>query len=105
MILEVWNGWEDVTKSELIAALAARNRHLLFDDTVLGVNSLLSALSDALASGERVEIRGFGAFSLRYRRARAARNPKTGETVVLPARYGLHFKAGQRLRERGQAPE
>jgi len=91
-----------VTKSELIAILAARNLQLPFSDTVLGVNSLLETLSDALATGGRVEIRGFGSFSTRYRRPRMSRNPKTGETVALPGRYALHFKAGRRRCEHGR---
>ena len=88
-----------MTKSQLIAAMAARHRHLDFSDTVMGVNSILETLSEALATGERIEIRGFGIFTIRYRRPRTARNPKTGEPIALPGRYALHFKAGHRLRD------
>jgi integration host factor subunit beta len=87
-----------VTRSELISAVASRQAHLVPADAAVGVKSLLALLSDALAEGQRVEIRGFGVFTLRYRPPRLGRNPKTGAQVSLPGRYALHFKPGDRLR-------
>jgi integration host factor subunit beta len=68
-------------------------------DVELAVKLMLDQMTDALASGERIEIRGFGSFSLHYRAPRMGRNPKTGETVPLPAKYVPHFKPGKELRE------
>lgn len=89
-----------MTKSELIEALTASQAHLKADDVDLGVKSLLDMMAGALASGERIEIRGFGSFSLHYRPARTGRNPKTGDAVALPGKYVPHFKPGKELRER-----
>ena len=69
-------------------------------DVELAVNVMLEHMTACLAKGGRIEIRGFGSFSLHYRRARAARNPKTGASIALPARYAPHFKPGKVLRER-----
>jgi integration host factor subunit beta len=66
----------------------------------LAVKMILDHMSDALARGERIEIRGFGSFSLHYRAPRVGRNPKTGEPVSLPGKYVPHFKPGKELRER-----
>ncbi len=71
-----------------------------YRDVELSVKGLLEQMSSALASGERIEVRGFGSFSLRYRPPRTGRNPKTGDTVSLPAKYVPHFKPGKELRER-----
>lgn len=87
-----------MTRSDLISALAIRQNHLVLDDVALGAKCILELLSDTLAAGERVEIRGFGSFALRYRQPRFGRNPRTGERVSLPGRYAVHFKAGDRLR-------
>ena len=89
-----------MTKSELIEALAERQKHLAFNDVELAVKSLLEQMSHALANGERIEIRGFGSFSLHYRPPRMGRNPKTGTAVALPGKYVPHFKPGKELRER-----
>ncbi|WP_240127056.1 integration host factor subunit beta [Thermomonas alba] len=89
-----------MTKSELIELLARRQPHLKADDVDLAVKSLLQMMSSALASGQRIEIRGFGSFSLHYRPPRTGRNPKTGEAVALPGKYVPHFKPGKELRER-----
>ena len=89
-----------MTKSELIEVLTARQGHLKADDVDLGVKALLDMMGSALASGERIEIRGFGSFSLHYRPARTGRNPKTGESVALPGKHVPHFKPGKELRER-----
>ena len=89
-----------MTKSELVEILAAKNSHLNHKDVELAVKSLLDQMSHALASGQRIEIRGFGSFSLHYRPPRIGRNPKTGESVALAAKYVPHFKPGKELRER-----
>lgn len=89
-----------MTKSELINRLAERFPQLGAKDADFAVKVLLDALADALARGQRVEIRGFGSFSLNYRPPRAGRNPKTGEQVRVPEKYVPHFKAGKELRER-----
>lgn len=89
-----------MTKSELIETLARRQPHLAFADVELAVKALLEHMSQSLASGERIEIRGFGSFSLHYRPPRIGRNPKTGEAVALPGKYVPHFKPGKELRER-----
>jgi integration host factor subunit beta len=92
-----------MTKSELIEALARRQTHLAFHDVELSVKELLEQISQELARGERIEIRGFGSFSLHYRPPRIGRNPKTGESVALPGKYVPHFKPGKELRERVNA--
>ncbi len=89
-----------MTKSELVEILATKNSHLNHKDVELAVKSLLDQMSHALASGQRIEIRGFGSFSLHYRPPRIGRNPKTGESVALAAKYVPHFKPGKELRER-----
>ena len=89
-----------MTKSELIEILAAKNGHLNHQDVELAVKSLLEQMSQALAGGERIEIRGFGSFSLHYRPPRQGRNPKTGDSVALAGKYVPHFKPGKELRER-----
>lgn len=89
-----------MTKSELIARLAERFPQLVAKDAELSVKVILDALSEALAQGSRIEIRGFGSFALNYRPPRIGRNPKTGEKVGVPAKYVPHFKAGKELRER-----
>ncbi len=89
-----------MTKSELIEQLSASQTHLNQADVELAVRSVIDQLSSALAEGERIEIRGFGSFSLHYRPARMGRNPKTGEQVALPGKHVPHFKPGKALRER-----
>ena len=89
-----------MTRSELIAAIGTRFPSLVADDVEIAVKEILGAMSDALANDDRIEIRGFGSFSLNYRPSRTGRNPKSGEAVVVPAKYAPHFKPGQELRER-----
>jgi len=89
-----------VTKSELIDLLASRQKHLAHLDVELSVKSIIEQMSAALASGDRIEIRGFGSFSLHFRAPRMGRNPKTGEAVALPGKHVPHFKPGKALRER-----
>lgn len=89
-----------MTKSELVARLAERFPQLVAKDADLAVNVILEAMNDALVSGQRIEIRGFGSFSLKFRSPRIGRNPKSGEQVSVPEKYVPHFKAGKELRER-----
>jgi len=89
-----------LTKSELIVRLAARNPRLAARDADEAVKLILDMLGAALSQGGRIEIRGFGSFSLNYRPARVGRNPKSGERVQVPAKHVPHFKAGKELRER-----
>ena len=89
-----------MTKSELIELLARRQPHLTADDVDMSVKSLLQMMGGALANGERIEVRGFGSFSLHYRPPRTGRNPKTGDTVALAGKHVPHFKPGKELRER-----
>jgi integration host factor subunit beta len=92
-----------MTKSELIEKLAAEQRHLSQTDVDLAVRTIIEQMSSALASGERIEVRGFGSFSLHFRPPRMGRNPKTGESVALPGKHVPHFKPGKELRERVNA--
>ncbi|WP_006788043.1 integration host factor subunit beta [Thiorhodospira sibirica] len=89
-----------MTKSELIAALIRKQSHLPPKDVEEAVKIILEHMSQALASGERIEVRGFGSFSLHFRPPKMGRNPKTGEKVPLEAKYVPHFKPGKDLRER-----
>ena len=89
-----------MTKSELIEAIAAKQTQLSLKDVELAVKGVIEQMSDSLASGERIEIRGFGSFSLHYREPRLGRNPKTGDRVDLSGKYVPHFKPGKELRDR-----
>jgi integration host factor subunit beta len=89
-----------MTKSELIEILSRRQAHLKADDVDLAVKNLLEMMSNALTEGERIEIRGFGSFSLHFRPPRLGRNPKTGDSVALPGKHVPHFKPGKELRDR-----
>lgn len=89
-----------MTKSELIESLARQQTQLAFKDVELAVKTVLEHMAHALSTGERIEIRGFGSFSLHYRPPRVGRNPKSGEPVSLPAKFVPHFKPGKQLRER-----
>ena len=93
-----------MTRSDLIAKLAERYPQLLAKDAELAVKVILDTMADILARGGRIEIRGFGSFSLNYRPPRVGRNPKSGEKVQVPAKYVPHFKAGKELRERVDYP-
>ena len=92
-----------MVKSELINIIANRQQSLPIKDIELGINQILEALSTTLSQGERIEIRGFGSFSLHYRPPRNAHNPKTGERVATIAKYTPHFKPGKELRDRVNA--
>ncbi|GAB2900242.1 integration host factor subunit beta [Microbulbifer echini] len=89
-----------MTKSELIERIALRLDQLPVKDVELAVKVMLDTMSDSLAQGERIEIRGFGSFSLHYRAPRTGRNPKTGDAVALAGKYVPHFKPGKELRDR-----
>jgi integration host factor subunit beta len=89
-----------MTKSELIESIARNQKHLPAKDVELAVKHILELMSESLASGERIEIRGFGSFSLHYRPPRMGRNPKTGDSVALAGKFVPHFKPGKDLRER-----
>ena len=92
-----------MTRSELIAQLAERFPQLVQKDAEMAVTEILGAIHAALIHGDRVEIRGFGVFDLNHRMPRQARNPKTGESVAVPAKWVPAFKAGKELRERVMA--
>ncbi|MDF1692953.1 MAG: integration host factor subunit beta [Zhongshania sp.] len=89
-----------MTKSELIELIAEHQPQLSHKDIELAVKTMIEHMSQVLATGDRIEIRGFGSFSLHYREPRMGRNPKTGDTVELPGKYVPHFKPGKELRER-----
>lgn len=88
-----------MTKSELIERLIDQNEQLSIKDVELAVKTMLDHMTESLAHGDRIEIRGFGSFSLHYRAPRVGRNPKTGDSVALAAKYVPHFKPGKELRE------
>ena len=89
-----------MVKSELINRIASQQENLSLKDIELSVNHLLERMSTSLGQGERIEIRGFGSFSLHYRPPRKAHNPKTGDRVFTSAKYTPHFKPGKDLRDR-----
>lgn len=92
-------------KSELIIKLAESNPHLYQRDVERIVNTIFDEITQALASGNRVELRGFGAFSVKHRPARTGRNPRSGETVHVEEKFVPYFKTGKELRERLNTPE
>ncbi len=89
-----------MTKSELIEIITSKQKHLPSRDIELALKQMLEIMSDALAVGDRIEIRGFGSFSLHFRPPRQGRNPKTGEAVALSGKHVPHFKPGKDLRDR-----
>lgn len=89
-----------MTKSELIERIAMRQVQLSTKDVELAVKCVIDQMVDGLAAGERIEIRGFGSFSLHYRAPRVGRNPKTGEKVNLAGKHVPHFKPGKEMRDR-----
>lgn len=90
-------------KSELIAKLVEQLRDVPEKNIADSVNLVIDSMSDSLTNGKRIEIRGFGSFSLHYRPPRNAHNPKTGDKVITQAKYSPHFKPGKSLRERVNA--
>jgi integration host factor subunit beta len=101
------SGYHGMTKSELIAELSTNNPHLRGADVELIVATIFDEITAALARGDRVELRGFGAFSAKKRDARTGRNPRTGEAVPVAGKAVPYFKPGKELRERvnGGAPQ
>lgn len=89
-----------ITKSEMIDILAVEQPQLAYRDVELAVKGMLECMAVALAEGKRIEVRGFGSFSLHYRAPRVGRNPKTGDAVTVPEKHVPHFKPGKELRER-----
>ncbi len=88
-------------RSELVKRIAGRLDQLSSKDVDLAVHTLIRTMTETLASGERIEIRGFGSFSNHYRKARLVRNPRTGEVVIRkPGKFVPHFKPGKELKER-----
>ncbi|MFI3187035.1 MAG: integration host factor subunit beta [Methylococcaceae bacterium] len=92
-----------MVRSELVRTLSDKLPELQARDVELAVNCMLEQMITALENGEHVEIRGFGSFNLRHQLPRLARNPKTGESVNLPAKVRLHFKPGKELKDRVNA--
>ena len=89
-----------MTKSELIQHISEMNPHLYHRDVERIVSTIFEEISDALARGDRVELRGFGAFSVKKRQSRVGRNPRTGEAVQVSEKFIPFFKTGKQLRER-----
>ncbi len=89
-----------MTKSELIRAVSEKMPHLPVRDLEIVVNTIFDTMTDALKVGDRIEIRGFGSFTVRQRRARAGRNPKTGETIEVPSKRVPFFTVGHDLKKR-----
>jgi len=94
------DGMRTMTKSELIEIISRKQSHLAAKDIELAVKMILERMSNALSTGRRIEIRGFGSFSLHFRPPRMGRNPKTGDAVALPGKHVPHFKPGKDLRDR-----
>ncbi len=92
-----------MTKSELIETLAEQHAHVPVKDVENAVKEILEQMAGSLSSSDRIEIRGFGSFSLHYRSPRTGRNPKTGDTVELDGKHVPHFKPGKELRDRVNA--
>jgi integration host factor subunit beta len=94
-----------MTKSELIDLIARQHNLLPPKDVEMAVNLILESMTEALADNERIEIRGFGSFTLHHRKARMGRNPKTGEAVSLNSKRAPHFKPGKEMRDRINASQ
>jgi len=94
-----------MTRSDLVEALASRFAQLGQRDAELAIKAILDAMSDAMVQGQRIEIRGFGSFSVNSRPPRMGRNPRSGESVAIPEKRVPHFKPGKALRERVDGTE
>lgn len=86
-------------QNQLLASGVDKESHLSVKDVELAIKTMLEHMAETLADGDRIEIRGFGSFSLHYRSARTGRNPKTGESVELEGKFVPHFKPGKELRD------
>jgi integration host factor subunit beta len=93
-----------MTRSELIKQIAEMHQGFQRKDIDFAIQHIFNEMSAALATGQRIEVRGFGSFSLHMRRARVGRNPKTGEAVILQEKYVPHFKPGKELKEKVNSP-
>src|SRR5665647_3487094 len=93
-----------MTRSDLVEELAAHFDQLTQRDAEFAVKAILDAMNDALVHGHRIEIRGFGSFSVNHRAPRLGRNPRSGESVAIPEKHGPHFKPGKALREAVDQP-
>ena len=89
-----------INKKDLIEIIAKEQDQLPYRDIELSVKTIITSMVQSLRKGERIEIRGFGSFSLRYRKPRVGRNPKSGQSVSIEERYVPHFKPGKNLKER-----
>ena len=89
-----------INKKQLIEIIADEQDQLPYKDIELAIKTIIESMIDSLKKGKRIEIRGFGSFSLRYRKSRIGRNPKSGESVNIDERYVPHFKPGKDLKER-----
>ena len=89
-----------INKKDLIEIISKEQDQLPYKDIELSVKTIITSMTKSLMKGERIEIRGFGSFGLRYRKARIGRNPKSGQSVEIEERYVPHFKPGKSLRER-----
>lgn len=89
-----------INKKELIEIISNEQEQLPYKDIELAIKTIIESMMDSLKKGKRIEIRGFGSFSLRYRKSRIGRNPKSGESVNIDERYVPHFKPGKDLKER-----
>ena len=89
-----------MTRDDLIRVLVDKQGHVSYKVMSLAIKHIVDAMVQALSSGARIEVRGFGSFALRYRPPRLARNPKTGEQLHTLCKYAVHFKPGKELRER-----
>ena len=89
-----------INKKELIEIIANEQEQLPYKDIELSIKTIIESMINSLKKGKRIEIRGFGSFSLRYRKSRIGRNPKSGESVNIDERYVPHFKPGKDLKER-----
>ncbi len=98
-------GVHSVIKSELVQRMAARNPHLYQRDIERIIDAILGEITQAMTRGERVELRGFGAFSVKQRSARTGRNPRTGDKVPVVEKFVPFFKTGKEMRERLNRPE
>ena len=91
---------KSITKSDLIEKISTKIPQLSSKDVELSVKTLIDKVIDSLAKGDRTEVRGFGSFSVHYRKPRIGRNPKTGDSVSLPGKNAAHFKPGKVLRNK-----